>query len=279
MDTLALLRLQIEWGADEALSETPVDRLRPASQPGSTGAPALREAGRPATPGSAPPASITDLRARPAVTAEPRISEQSRTTPAERALAAADQADTLSALRDAVAAFDGCALRDTASNLVFADGDPAGRLLLIGEPPGAEEDRSGQPFAGHEGQLLDKMLASIGLERGGLLLAPLIPWRPPGGRPPSAGEIAACLPFLQRLIALAAPRHVVLFGTLTARTLLPGRRRVGGWAELSGAWGTLPVVALPGLGAMLKTPALRRDAWAGLRLLRRALDGAATGVG
>jgi DNA polymerase len=293
MDVLALLRLQVEWGADEALLETPVDRLRavakavsigpasvradlatPASAgQASAGGPVVRDAGR-----SVASVAAVGMPGGAVVRLNSDTAEQFRGAPAERAAAAAAQAHTLSALREAVAAFDGCALRDTASNVVFAEGDPAGRLLLIGEPPGAEEDRSGQPFAGREGVLLDKMLASVGLERERLLLAPLIPWRPPGGRPPNAAEIAACVPFLQRLIVLAAPRHIVLFGTLTARTLLAGRRRSGKWAALSGIWGTLPVVALPGLAAMLKTPILRRDAWAGLRLLRRALDGAETGI-
>jgi DNA polymerase len=249
MDALALLRLQIEWGADEALSETPVDRLRPlvAPSPPSTGRPVALAPMADVRPGSA----------------------------ADRARAAAQAAGSLAALRDAIAAFDGCALRDTASSLVFATGDPAARLLLIGEPPGAEEDRSGLPFAGREGALLDRMLASIGLDRAGLLLAPLIPWRPPGGRPPNPPELAACLPFLHRLIELAAPAHVVLSGTLTARTLMPARRRVGGWAPLSGQWGSVPALILPGLATLVRTPAQRRDAWTALRLLRRALDGEA----
>ena len=102
-------------------------------------------------------------------------------------------------------------------------------LLLIGEPPGSDEDRAGTPFAGREGALLDKMLASIGLDRAGLLLAPLIPWRPPGGRTPNPGELTVCLPFLQRVVALASPRRVLLLGGLAARTLLgpaAGRRRI-----------------------------------------------------
>lgn len=255
MDALALLRLQIEWGADEALSDDPVDRLRPLSPAGAQtgpGAPAMR---------IIPPAPPAD---------------PARGTAADRAAASAGQADSLDALRAAIAAFDGCALRDTASNLVFAEGDPAGRLLLISEPPGEAEDRSGHPCAGAEGSMLDKMLSSIGLDRAGLLVTPLIPWRPPGGRPPNASELAACLPFLHRLLALVRPAHVVMFGTLTVRTLLPGRRRAGGWTALTGAWGDVPALALPGLTALVKVPAQRREAWAGLRLLRRALDGTAS---
>jgi DNA polymerase len=203
-----------------------------------------------------------------------------RSTPAERALAAAGQAESLEALRAALAGFDGCALRETASHLVWAEGDPQSGLLLIGAPPGADEDRAGTPFAGREGALLDQMLASIGLSRPGLLLAPLIPWRPPGGRSPNPGELAQCLPFLHRLVVLAEPRRIVLLGGLATRSLLgatAGRRRGSVvWLEWSVPGSArpvpVPVLALPGLGALLKTPALRKDAWAGLRLLRRALD-------
>lgn len=255
MDALALLRLQMEWGADEALSEAPVDRLRPAASiqsPGPRGPHEVPARQPGASPDGAPPP---------------------RGPAAERAAAAASEAGSLEALQAAIAAFDGCALRQTASHLVFAEGDASGGLLLIGEPPGAEEDRAGRPFAGPEGALLDKMLASIGLDRRGLLLAPLIPWRPPGGRSPNTGELAACLPFLHRLIALAAPRFLVVFGTLPARTLLPGRRRASGWATLTTPRGDLPSLTLPGFGALLRTPPQRREVWAALRLLRRALNG------
>jgi DNA polymerase len=196
----------------------------------------------------------------------------------ERALAAAGRSESLEALRAAVADFDGCALRETASHLVFAEGDSSAGLLLIGEPPGADEDQTGTPFAGPEGALLDTMLANVGLDRSRLLLTPLIPWRPPGGRSPNPGELAVCLPFLHRLVVLAAPRRIVLFGGLAARSLLgatAGRRR-GSIAfmewSLPGMTTPAPTLALPGLAALLRTPALRRDAWAGLRMLRRALD-------
>jgi uracil-DNA glycosylase len=253
-DAFALLRLQVEWGADEAIDPDPVDRLRPVD---SVSIPLLR------------PAAIVE-RAHSAPVA--------KGTPGERALGLAGQAATLDDLRAALAGFDGCALRDTASNLVFAEGDPASTTLIIGEPPGREEDRGGHPFAGPEGQLLDQMLASIGLSRTELMLTPLLPWRPPGGRPPSAGEIALCLPFLHRLIALLKPHRIVLFGGTAGRALLPQsanrRRNPRGWVESSipGMQAALPTLVLPGLAEMLKNPLLRRDAWAGLRMLRRTLD-------
>jgi DNA polymerase len=249
-DAFALLRLQFEWGADEAIAFEPLDRLRPAEPHPE---PVLR---------AVPPAPV------PAPVG----------TPAERALGLAGSAATLDDLRAALAAFDGCALRDTASNLVFAEGDSASTTLVIGEPPGREEDRSGHPFAGPEGALLDRMLASIGLDRGTLMLTPLVPWRPPGGRPVSPAELAICLPFLHRLVGLLQPRRLVIFGGTAARLLLPPnaarRRPARGWTEarIPGLPQTLPALGLPGMAEMLKNPPLRRDAWAGLRLLRRALD-------
>jgi uracil-DNA glycosylase family 4 len=254
----ALLRLQVEWGADEAIDLAPIDRLRPVE--------AKPVEGKPNGP------AVVVQRATAGASA-------AAVTPAERALALAGRSATLEDLRAALAAFEGCALRDTASNLVFAEGDPASSTLIIGEPPGREEDRGGHPFAGPEGQLLDQMLASIALSRQDVMLTPLLPWRPPGGRPPSAAEMALCLPFLYRLIALLQPRRIVLFGGTAARTLLPQslsrRRNARSWIEISmpGMHKTLPTLALPGLADMLKNPLIRRDAWVGLRLLRRALDG------
>ncbi len=250
-DAFALLCLQIEWGADEAIADDPIDRLRP-----------------------------KDIRAAQA-TAFPQAvvaADPARGTPGERALAAAGRAATLDELRAALDGFDGCALRDTASNLVFAEGDPSATTLIVGEPPGREEDRSGQPFAGPEGELLDQMLNSLGMTRAALMLTPMLPWRPPGGRPASPGEIAICLPFLHRLITLLQPERIVLFGGTATRAILPQgqsrRRGQRAWIDcnMPGMQKTLPVMGLPGLAEMLKTPALRRDAWAGLRMLRRSID-------
>jgi DNA polymerase len=124
--------------------------------------------------------------------------------------------------------------------------------------------------------LLDRMLASVGLARDGLLLSPLIPWRPPGGRPPNPAEIAICLPFLHRLIALVEPRRLVLAGVLTARTMFgPTRRRPGpAWIDVAvpGVATPIPALAIPSLGMVARTPSARRDAWRALRLLRRTLD-------
>jgi DNA polymerase len=161
---------------------------------------------------------------------------------------------------------------------VFAEGDASANLLLIGEPPGAAEDRSGTPFAGPGGDYLDRMLASIGLERSHLMLAPLIPWRPPGDRPPSPTELTICLPFLHRLIALVGPRRVVLLGALPARALLPQtasrRRPRGAWidAPIPGLPQSVPVLPTFSPAELMRSTKDRRAAWADLRLLRRTLD-------
>lgn len=273
-DLLAALRLQFDWGADEALEDEPVDRLR---QPGPT--PALVAAPGPPTAVRSPAFQLgaSQVPASQAGAMAPTQVAQAALRASQAAAAARD----LDGLRAAIAGFDGCALRDTASHLVFAEGDPACGLLLIGDAPGADEDRSGHPFAGEAGNYLDRMLASIGLSRRQALLSHLLPWRPPGDRPPSQAELQACLPFLWRLIELTGPRHIVLFSGLAARMLmpdLPRRRQPGVWATLSlpGQDGAAvgPILSLPShsLSAVQRTAARRRDAWADLRSLRRALN-------
>jgi DNA polymerase len=248
MDALEMLRLQMEWGADESLDDAPIDRLRPPR----------------ATP---PPMPVR----RPTPAPSPPVPSG---TPVERAIRAAAQADTLDSLKAAIAGFEGCPLRDMATNLVFAAGDPDATVMLIGGPPAADEDRSGIPFSGREGALLDQMLASVDLKREALLLTPLIPWRPPGGRVPNPGELQLYRPFLMRLIALTAPARVLVFGSLAASTVLGAahRARTVAWIEAPIEGRPTALLVLPALADLLKTPARRKDAWTGLRLLRRALD-------
>jgi len=242
---LAALRCQIEWGADEALAETPVDRF--------------------AAPPPAP------LPARPAI--QPRAA-----APPPRPIAAPTvEATDLVALRAAVAAADS-PLRETATNLVFCDGVPESGLMLVGEAPGADEDRLGRPFVGQSGQLLDRMFASIGLNRErDFYLTNILPWRPPGNRTPTDAEIALFTPYVLRHIALVQPRCLVLLGGVAAKTLLRTRE---GITRLRGRWQRLPdppaaPPALPTLhpAYLLRSPAAKREAWADLVLLRRTLDG------
>ena len=253
MDDLGWLKLQLEWGADEALAEHPIDRR---NAPASIPAPVLPP---PARPGPAPLPSLPSAGGALA-----------------RAQALASSAQTPSALRDALAEFDGCALRTTATSLVFSEGDPAARLVLIADVPGPAEDRSGQPFSGPAAQFLDRMFASVGLDRSATLAMSLLPWRPPGDRKPADSEIQLCLPFLLRHLALVAPRRIMVFGAIAARTLFPGeaRRLRTGWQslEVSGLSKALPTLVCSSVLHIQATPAAKRDAWANLVRLRRALD-------
>jgi DNA polymerase len=250
MDFLSALRLQLEWGADEALLDAPQNRLQV-----KTVAPAAAPAPRPVS--AALPAGPAD---------------------AARIAAACN---TLEELRAALDAFTGCALRDTATRLVFADGAAQTNLMLIGEAPGAEEDRAGLPFVGPAGKLLDKMLASIGLDRTKLRIANAVPWRPPGNRTPSETEIAVCLPFLHRHIALIRPDFLVLLGGVASKAMLPPDHRATGIRRLRGQWHALQI---PGLDAaiptlptyhpayLLRTPSAKRESWHDLIALRQRLS-------
>jgi DNA polymerase len=265
---LAALRLQIDWGADEALEAAPLDRL-------------AARAPAPELPDQAPAQPLAQPRLQPATRAAPTL--PLITTPAAATAALAATAGDLAALREAIANTDS-PLRDTATNLVFADGVPESGLMMIGEAPGGDEDRLGRPFVGVSGQLLDRMLASIGLDRTqNFYLTNILPWRPPGNRTPTDGEVAMFLPFLLRHIALVRPRHVVLLGGVSAKALL---RAKDGITRLRGRWHGLPeasgegVAGLPALPTLhpaylLRTPSAKREAWADLLLLRRTLDGEA----
>jgi DNA polymerase len=243
---------------DEALDDQPVVRLRPRAP-------------------APPPQPIP--RAQPLPVPPPQAAPLAQPVP-QRAQDLADRATTREELRAALAAFDGCALSATATTLVFADGNPLSGLMLVGEGPGAEEDRAGLPFVGPSGQLLDRMLASIGLDRTQYLITNLIPWRPPGNRNPTDAEVAACLPFLLRHIALVRPRRLVLLGALAARAVLDTKTGItrlrGRWTEARIPGLPEPVPTLPMLhpAYLLRTAGAKRDAWNDLLQLRRALDAA-----
>jgi DNA polymerase len=251
MDMLEVLKLQLEWGADEALLDAPQDRR--ASKP-----PAA------APPPAKPARTVSALPAGPAEAAR---------------LAAA--CTTLEALQTAMAAFTGCALRDTATRMVFADGVENPRVMLIGEAPGAEEDRIGRPFVGAAGQLLDKMLASIGLDRTNVRIANIIPWRPPGNRNPTTSEIDVCLPFLQRQVALIRPECLVLLGAVAAKAMLAEPERNAGIRRQRGTWRNVQILGLDGSipclptyhpAYLLRTPAAKKESWLDLLALREWLE-------
>jgi DNA polymerase len=248
MDALECLALQLAWGADEALEDAPVDRTARASPP---------------------PAAILPARTSPA---DVPAATEARAAPAAvvRARALAASARDIGALRGALAGFHDCPLAATATSLVFSDGDMAAGVMLIGEAPGEEEDRTGIPFSGPAGALLDRMLGSIRLDRTQVLLTTLVPWRPPGGRAPTESEIQMCLPFLHRHIALRAPRLLVTLGQAPTRALT-GRddaiRRVRGrWRDINieGLETVVPTLPMFNPATLLHTPAAKKEAWADL---------------
>lgn len=129
-------------------------------------------------------------------------------------------ATTLDQLRAELQVFEGCALKRTAKNLVFADGNPQAPIMMVGEAPGEDEDRQGLPFVGLSGKLLDRMMACIGLDRTGVYISNIVPWRPPGNRNPTDSEVAVCLPFIERHIALVKPKYLILLGAVAVKSLL-----------------------------------------------------------
>jgi uracil-DNA glycosylase len=282
----ALLRWYSDMGVDCALGETPVDRfalsLRPPPAPESVEvlppeaddyAP-FEPVPRPA-PAVPPPARtpVAPPPPRPALAPAAALSHDSAAASAREQAATAQ---SLEELRERLAAFDGCALKNSATQLVFADGAPDARIMIVGEGPGADEDRIGRPFVGRAGQLLDKMLEAIGLDRTNVYIANVVPWRPPGNRTPTPQELALCLPFIRRQIELVAPDFLVLLGASAAQTLLGEKE---GIMRLRGHWrdyhcGDKTIRALPMLhpAYLLRAPMKKAQAWRDLRALKHALD-------
>jgi uracil-DNA glycosylase len=251
------LRWWVEAGVDLAIDETPHDRF----------ADSRRGASVPAGAGDKSPAARM-ARIEPSVIAPPDEAMRSARTIAAGAASLED-------LRRALEGFDGCGLKATATQLVFSDGAPDAKLMLIGEAPGGEEDRIGRPFVGKAGQLLDRMLATIGLDRSKVYIANVVPWRPPGNRTPTLQETAICLPFIRRQIELVAPRIIVCLGASSAQTLLgvkEGITRVRGkWFDYALGEGTIPALAMLHPAYLLRQPAQKRWAWRDLRALSKAL--------
>lgn len=250
---LAQLYSALDWyrsaGVDLAVGDDPVDRFV-ASQ--AVPRPAQR------APAAAIPAAIT-------IETDPE---------AGRLLAAG--AATLDALKALMQDYDGCGLKQRATQICFSDGNPEARIMLIGEAPGGEEDKAGKPFVGKAGQLLDLMLASIGLDRTRVYIANLVPWRPPGNREPTPQEIAACRPFLMRQVELVLPRIVIAVGAVSMQALFGTSQGItrmrGQWRDLT--LGAVPVRAMPILhpAYLLRQPAAKRQAWADMLALKRAVE-------
>lgn len=258
-DLGALLAFYAEAGVDEPLGDAPVDRFAEAQSRQTPRKPAGAAAQPPARQ-AAPPQAIPVLRPTAAQAAVP--------DGAQAALArqlAADAA-TLEELREAMAAFDGCNLKSTARNLVFGDGNPKAALMLVGEAPGRDEDIEGRPFVGRSGQLLDRMLAAIGIDRENAYIANVIPWRPPGNRAPTPHETEICRPFIERQIELVNPKVLINLGGPSAKTLLHATdgilRLRGNWSVHTTASG-IAIPAMPTLhpAYLLRTPAHKKLAW------------------
>lgn len=266
---LDALAWQIELGADECIAETPIDRTALSDPP----AGARQGTGARPAPGAGGDAPALPLPARGPETAP---GTDPGTDPVAEAGAAARAARTLEDLRAAMAAYPHCELRRGARNLVFADGDPRARVMIVGEAPGREEDEQGRPFVGRAGRLLDAMFDAIGMARGApdaqnaLYITNVLPWRPPQNRDPRPEEIAMMRPFLERHIALAAPDILVAMGNHATHALL-GRR---GITRLHGQWGQamgLPCLPMFHPAYLLRNPSAKRAAWADLLILRHRL--------
>ncbi|HLW27205.1 MAG TPA: uracil-DNA glycosylase [Kiloniellales bacterium] len=271
---LEALRWLIEAGADEAVAEAAVDRYAVAAAPPSVAK----------TPASPPRIATSELSPRPpdpsppvwAPVAAPPAPPQELLEDARRLAAAA--AD-LNALHDSIRAFDGCSLKQSATNTVIYRGNPESKIMLIGEAPGREEDLQGRPFVGAAGQLLDRLLTWAGFDPEDVFITNLLFWRPPGNRTPETREIALCLPFIERHIVLMQPEYLLLIGNVSTQALL-GQK--GGITRLRGRWfpysqeglgAPVPAMAMLHPAFLLRQPAQKRLAWRDILAFREAVTG------
>ena len=261
-----LLAFYLEAGVDCALTDEPVNRL---AEPDAVPAAAPRETAAPRAVREIPAATPPIPRSETAVAPEAAISS---------AREAARTAPTLEALRALLENFGGCALKHTATRLVFADGNPQARIMFVGEAPGREEDQEGLPFVGRSGKLLDLMLKAIGLDRTTAYIANVIPWRPPGNRTPTPQETQICLPFIRRQIELVDPDVLVTLGNPSTQALLGTREGImrsrGKWFDYD--TGSRTIRALPTFhpAYLLRSPSYKRMSWQDLRAISKALENA-----
>lgn len=282
-DLRAELAALIEWydamGVDAVVSDVAPDRFKAVEKP---------QAFAPAAPSpsftrSAPvPAGGAAPGPEPRrLVPPPESGTPGATVPDDAAIAdaraLASAATSLDELRDTLARFEGCNLRKTATRLVFADGNPAARLMFVGEAPGREEDIAGLPFVGRSGKLLDLMLAAIGLDRSSVYIANVVPWRPPGNRTPSPQETEICKPFITRQIELVAPEVLVFLGGASSKALTGSS---DGIRKLRGRWMTVTIggreiraMATLHPAYLLRQPLEKRLAWRDFRAIRSALAG------
>jgi len=272
----ALLEFYAASGVDVALDEAPIDRFAEEREKRAREA-ERRAAGidaRAADSIRAPSGDRPPAAARSASPATPASLDPQEAVAGAHARAAA--ATDLAMLRDNLAGFDGCGLKLSAKSLVFADGTPGARVMLVGEAPGSEEDRQGKPFVGRSGQLLDRMLAAIGLDRSSVYIANVIPWRPPGNRTPTPQEVATCMPFIRRQIELADPDFLICLGAPSAQALMEISTGIlkarGRWQDYDTGKRVIRAMATLHPAYLLRQPSQKRMVWRDLRALRRALD-------
>ncbi|PDT05306.1 uracil-DNA glycosylase [Rhizobium chutanense] len=267
----ALLHFHADAGVEWLLEEEAVDRfaefeaMKAARRPATQVQPQAPAGERPgAGEGRTPPRPLAA--ARPAPTAasgpQPAIPDGEAV---QQARFVAETARSLAELKTAIEAFNGCNLKHSARSTIFASGDATSGIMVIGSAPGAEDDREGVPFSGKSGQLFDKMLAAIGLTRSSVLLTQVIPWRPPGNRPPSAAEMDICRPFIERQIALAEPKAILLLGNFSARFFFGENDTIHGlrgrWKEIAVADCVIPAIASLHPQDLLTAPVNKRLAW------------------
>ncbi len=270
-ETLALLQFYVALGLDEATEAAPIDRRRldppPAVTPPIAAAKAAEK--RDPAPNSTPRPPLPDAGDRPV----PRSYDPVQAVEAAERIAAG--CDSIAALESALREFDGCVLKATATNTIFADGDPDAAVMYLGQAPGAEEDREGKPFAGPSGELLDKMLRAIGLSREMIYVSNVVYWRPPGNRTPTPVEVAVCLPFVRRHLELKRPRLVVLGGATAGQAVLGNMLSIGRlrnrWHEIVIGGQTIPAIATYHPSFLINTPEQKREAWKDFLRLRMKL--------
>ncbi len=277
----ALLSFYAEAGVDALVGETPLDRLSVAQidlAPATFVEPTLD--GRQA-PERAPLARAADIRPRlaPAPSPEPNFAGAAPAAPDIAVMAAREAARTAASLvelREILSKFEGCALRATAKQLVFADGNPQARVMFVGEAPGREEDLEGLPFVGRSGKLLDLMMTAIGLNRTTAYIANIIPWRPPGNRTPTPQESQICLPFIRRQIELANPDVLVCMGGPASQTLLGIKQGIratrGRWFDFHTGTREIRAIATYHPAYLLRTPLEKRFSWRDFLAIKKALS-------
>ncbi|MDR6633789.1 DNA polymerase [Phyllobacterium sp. 1468] len=255
-----LLHFYAEAGVDTPLEDAPVDRFSQIEAKRVAASPA--QAARPSQP-QRPEQPVVASQPAPSILSKASVPDDAKIAMARQT---ASSATTLEELREQLAAFDGCNLKFTAKNLVFADGNPAAPIMFVGEAPGREEDLEGIPFIGRSGQLLDRMFAAIGFDRTNVYIANTIPWRPPGNRTPTPLETEICRPFFERQIELVNPRLLVALGGPAAKALTNATEGIlrlrGNWkAHLTASGIQIPVMPTLHPAYLLRNPAQKRFAW------------------